>query len=96
MVCSLVTPTAIDVYGQIILPRRKYYVSRYLVAEPGYGIHQSFHLRFDELTGVELSEDPFVDRVYNLRIPAEIPTCLTYLGTLYGMYPFSISVSVLF
>lgn len=84
MQCSLVTPTAIDVYGQIILPRRKYVVSRYLVAEPGYGIHHSFHLRFDELTGVELVDEPFVDRVFNLRIPAEIPTSITYLGTLYG------------
>lgn len=85
MVCSLVTPNAFDVHGQIITPRRKYVVSRYLVAEPGFDIHHRFHLHFDELASLGLVDAPFVDSVFNLCIPLEIPTCLTYVETIYGL-----------
>lgn len=86
MVCSLVTQTAVDVHGQILQPERTYVVSRYLVTEPGHGIHHRFHLRFDELTNVDLISDSFVDRVFSLRVPTEIPTCLSFVGSIYGIY----------
>lgn len=83
--CCLVTPNAVEVHGQVISPGRTYVLSRYLVTEPGLGVHDRFHLRLDELTSVDLISVPFADRVFNLRAPSEIPTCVTFAGTIYGL-----------
>lgn len=96
MVCSLVTRSAVDVHGQIITPGRTYSVSRYSVAEPGMGVHHRFHIRFDELTSVDVVPKPFVDRVFNLRGPAEVPASLMFVGNIYGevlFFMFSQSLS---
>lgn len=65
-------------------PRRSYRVSRYLVSEPEFGFHHRFHIRFDEDTSVIRTNDPYVDRVFNLRAPTDIPACKSLIGTIYG------------
>lgn len=84
MVCSLANLAAVDAYGETLKPKKTYMFSRYLVAEPGFGVHDRFHIRLDEHSTVNLMSEPFVDRVFNLCSPNEIPRSPTSLGSIYG------------
>lgn len=84
MLCKLVTDKAVDVHGQILKPKRTYMFTRYLVTSPGHDVHPEFHIRLDELTSVDLIVEPFIDRVYNLRSPSDIPAYRSFAGSLYG------------
>ena len=55
-------------------------MSKYLVDLPGLGIHNRFHLKFDEHTCLDLVMGPFDDRVLNLRCPSKIPYGLETLA----------------
>ena len=84
ILCTLNTHEAVAVHGNRLLPKNTYEVSHFFVAEPGLGIHTRFHLLFDEDTSIKVVSARFVDRVFNLRTPSDLPTCPTFLGNLYG------------
>ena len=84
VMCKLMSDKSVDVHGQIISPKRTYMFSRYLVTSPGFGVHPEFHIRLDELTSVDLIVEPFVDRVFNLRCPSDIPAYRSFAGSIYG------------
>lgn len=81
---SLANLKAVAVHGHMLSEKKTYMVSRYSIAEPGFGFHNRFHILFDELTSVEGVDEPFVDRVFSLRTPTNLPTCRNFIGTIYG------------
>lgn len=74
----------VDVHGQTLKPKNTYMFSRYFVSEPGFGVHSRFHIRLDEYSHVYLISEPFVDRVFNLRAPSDIPRSGNCDGAIYG------------
>lgn len=84
VVCSLVNLAAVDAHGEILKPKKTYILSRYLVTDPGFGVHSRYHIRLDQHSNVNLISEPFVDRVFNLRAPHEIPRTQNCIGSLYG------------
>lgn len=65
-----------------------YSICRFIVSDGGYCVNPRFHLDLDEFTGVRELSIPFVDRVFNLRCPSDVPggnfSCGTLVGTCYA------------
>lgn len=81
---SIVNHDAVIKHGHMMEEKKTYILSKYSVAEPGYGIHDRFHVRLDKDTEVKVVNTPFVDRVFSLRTPSDLPTDETYVGSIYG------------
>lgn len=84
ILCSVVPRAAVEVHGQAIFPKRTYLVSHFNVVRPGFGLHNRFHLLFDESTTFALMYEPFVERVVNLRAPTDMPKSVAFVGSIYG------------
>lgn len=86
VLCSVMTHEALAVLGHMLSSRKTYMVSSFSVAEPGYGIHSRFHILFDEKTIIKHVSAPFVDRVFDLRTPSDLPTSQIDGGIIYGEF----------
>lgn len=62
-----------------------YSISRFIVSDGGLGVNPRFHILLDEFAGVRELSLPFVDRVFNLRCPSDVPggnfSSATLVGT---------------
>lgn len=86
MLASVRTLNGMLALTNMIKEQCSYSVSRFLVNEGGFCIHPRVHMLLDEFSVVRNLSTPFVDRVYNLRCPCDVPGGNFSCRLLVGMY----------
>lgn len=78
------THKALAVHGHLLSPQKTFKISGFSIAEPGFAFHSRFHILLDEKTTIEEVSVRFVDRVFNLQCPSDLPTYEIYGGNIFG------------
>ena len=73
MIGSFRTEKGMEWVSNVVSQGSSYRISRFLVKGPGLGAHPLFHFEVDEMSGFEQVSIPWVDRVFNLHCPSDIP-----------------------
>lgn len=70
----------------ILKESSSYSISPFIVNNGGFCVHPRLHIVLVEFPGVRTLFIPFVDHVFNLRCPSDVPSGNFSCGALVGLY----------